>query len=262
VNPVVRLGAVGVLHDERWILRDVDVAIFPGQHWVVLGPNGSGKTTLVEVLSLYRHPSVGTVEVLGQRLGAGLDVRTMRTRIALASAALADQIRGGVTAREVVMTARNAALEAWWHTYTESDRTRASELLERFGCGPFGDRAWVTLSSGERQRVLLARLAMAEPALMIFDEPTAGLDLPGREAFVDNLAVVAAEPAGIPTVMVTHHAEEIHIGATHALLLRDGHVVATGPITEALTAASLSEAMGLAVDLDVRDGRYSARRSR
>jgi iron complex transport system ATP-binding protein len=259
VDPVVRLIDVGVVHDERWILRHLGFELQPGQHWVVLGPNGSGKTTFVQVIGLYRHPSCGTVDVSGQRLGRGMDVRAVRTRIALSSAALAAQIRDGVTARDVVMTARHGALEAWWHSYSHDDRARAEVLLDRFGCGGFGDRAWGTLSSGERQRVLLARLAEADPLLMIFDEPTAGLDLRGREEFMANLSALAGDQFAPPTVMVTHHVEEIHAGATHALLLRDGAMGAMGPIAQVLTGDALSEAMGLEVTLEVRDGRYSAR---
>jgi iron complex transport system ATP-binding protein len=255
---VLELRGVGVRHDQRWVLQNLDLAITPGQSWVVLGANGSGKTTLVQVASLYRHPTVGEVRVLGERLGR-MDVRTMRTRIGLASSSLATQLRQELSALDVVMTAKHAALEPWWHRYSDADRARAREMLSRLGCAEFAERPWGTLSSGERQRVQLARTLMNDPALVLLDEPTAALDLPGREALVASLALLAADPASPPTLLVTHHVEEIPPGFTHVLLLRAGETVVAGPIAQCLTPATLSEAMGIAVDLERWGDRWRAR---
>jgi iron complex transport system ATP-binding protein len=156
------------------------------------------------------------------------------------------------------MAAKNAALETWWHTYDDTDRERAWELLERMGCGHLADRAVVTASDGERQRVQLARTLMVEPDLLLLDEPTAGLDLGGREALVGRLADLAAAPDAPPTVLVTHHTEEIPPGFTHALLLRAGTVLAAGPLDETLTAEALSECFDTAVTLERRAGRFIA----
>ncbi|MGE3329085.1 MAG: ABC transporter ATP-binding protein [Acidimicrobiia bacterium] len=257
-SAVVVLGGVGVCHGERWVLRDLHLTISTGEHWVVLGPNGSGKTTLVQILSLYRHPSVGTVDVLGQRLGRGMDVRTMRTRIGLASPSLAQQLRAELPCRDVVMTARHAALEPWWHRYDDADRAKAVDCLARVGCEAFAERSWSTLSSGERQRVLLARTLMTDPAIVLLDEPTAGLDLPGREQLVSTLAALASDPIGPPTVLVTHHVEEIAPGTTHALLLRNGEVIGAGDIDQVLTESALSETMGCDVELRRHRDRWSA----
>ena len=171
----------------RRILDDVSWEIDPGERWVVLGPNGAGKTTLLRIAALYLHPTSGTVDVLGQRLGR-CDVRTLRERIAFSSPALAARLEPSMTAAEVVMTARYAALAPWWHQYTDEDRARAVSLLERFRCGGLADHRLPTLSAGERQRVLLARTLMTEPGLVLFDEPTAGLDVGGREELVADLA--------------------------------------------------------------------------
>jgi iron complex transport system ATP-binding protein len=225
---------------------------------VVLGPNGSGKTTLLRVASLYLHPSSGSVEVLGHRLGR-VDVRRLRTRIGLTSPALHDMLRPDITALDVVMSAREAALETWWHSYGPDDRVHAVELLERTGTAALAPRAFGTLSSGERQRVLLARSLWGQPGLVLLDEPTAGLDLGAREDLVARLAHLADDPTTPPTVLVTHHVEEVPPGFTHALLLRRGRVLATGDIGEVLTAAALSETFGLALRVDRRAGRYAAR---
>src|SRR3954469_12804241 len=104
--------------DGTLTLAAVSIAVPPGERWLVLGANGSGKTSLLRVAALYEHPTTGTVEVLGQRLGR-TDVRVLRRRVAYASAALADQLRPTLSALDAVRTARHAALEPWWHAYTE-----------------------------------------------------------------------------------------------------------------------------------------------
>jgi len=249
---------VRVVRDGRAILDGIDWTVGPGQRWVVLGPNGSGKTTLVRVASLYLHPSSGRVEVLGGVLGR-VDVRRHRRRIGLVSAALTDMLRPEVPAVEVVMAAREAALETWWHTYGDDDRRRARALLARMGAEVVADRPFGTLSSGERQRVLLARSLWGEPGLVLLDEPAAGLDLGAREDLVARLAALAGDPATPPTVLVTHHVEEIPATFTHALLLRGGRVVGCGPVDRVLTAGALSSTFGLRLALDHRGGRYAAR---
>jgi iron complex transport system ATP-binding protein len=216
---------------------------------VVLGPNGGGKTTLVRVATLGLHPSQGEVTVLGGTLGR-IDVRDHRRRIGVVSAAVADALRPGITAADAVMSARHAALEPWWHDYDARDRDRAVSLLERFGIGHLADRTFGTLSSGERQRTLLARAVMTEPDLLVFDEPAAGLDLGARERLVSDLGLLATDAASPPTILVTHHVEEIPAGFTHLLLLRDGAIHAAGPLGETLTGEHLSGCFGL--DLEVR----------
>jgi iron complex transport system ATP-binding protein len=244
--------------DGTRILDQVSWEIQPGEHWVVLGPNGAGKTTLLRIAALYLHPTSGTVEVLGRRLGR-TDVRTLRERIAFSSPALAARLEPSMTATEVVMTARYAALAPWWHQYTDADRARAQSLLERFRCSAVADHKFPTLSAGERQRVLLARTLMNDPGIVLFDEPTAGLDVGGREELVADLTTWARDPARPPLVLVTHHLEEIPPGFTHALVLAHGRVAASGPIAETVTSEVLSAAFDLPLEVDARDGRFAAR---
>jgi len=257
----LELDQVSVRIDGRTVLADLTWAVEDGQRWVVFGPNGSGKTTLLRVASLYLHPTAGSVRVLGQPVGR-LDVRAMRPRIGLASAALANQVRPQVSARDAVMTARFGALEAWWHTYDDADRHRAEVLLERFGVGDHADQAFGTLSSGERQRVQLARTLMTDPDLVLLDEPTAGLDLGGREDLLVRLSDLARDPATPPLVLVTHHVDEIPEGFTHALVLADGRAVAQGAIAEVVVGPVLARAFGLDLEVEHRDGRWSARARR
>jgi iron complex transport system ATP-binding protein len=246
--------------DGARILDDVSWQVGSDDRWVVLGPNGAGKTTLLRIAALYLHPTSGTVDVLGQRLGH-CDVRTLREQIAFSSPALAARLEPSMTAAEVVMTARYAALAPWWHRYTEADRTRAITLLERLRCADLADHRLPTLSAGERQRVLLARTLMNDPGIVLFDEPTAGLDVGGREELVADLTSWAKDPTRPPLVLVTHHLEEIPPAFTHALVLKGGKVLEQGAIEEVVTSNVLSEAFNLPLAVEAKAGRFSARLS-
>ncbi len=251
----LRLAGVGFVRDKQPILAGINWEVAAGQRWVVLGANGSGKTTLLRVAALYEHPTAGTVDVLGQRLGQ-VDVRRLRHRVGFMSPALAQMLRPHLRAVEVVMTARHGALEPWWHDYTDDDRERAHKLLEQVGAGGLGERTIATLSSGERQRVQIARSLMTDPGLVLLDEPASTLDLGGREMLVGDLTALANDPAAPPLVMVTHRTEEIPAGFTHVLLLRNGQVLAQGPLEDVLTSESLSACFALPLDLEHRNGRW------
>jgi len=256
-GPAIELTDVGLRRDGRWLLHDVTWRVERADRWVVLGPNGSGKSTLLNVASLWLHPTVGTVRVLGEELGR-CDVRRVRAGIGVSSAALADRLRPTLTVADLVVTGLRGDLETWWHDYTDDDRCLARAALERVGARHLEDRTFSTLSSGERKRVQLARTLVAAPALLLLDEPSAGLDLGAREDLVARLATLAADPAVAPTVLVTHHVEEIPAGFTHALLLREGRIVAAGPIEQALREDALGETFGLDVRLAAEDSRWRA----
>jgi iron complex transport system ATP-binding protein len=255
---VLDLRGVSFVRDDRTILATMDWRVDADERWLVLGANGSGKTTLVRIAAMYEHPSSGDVTVLGERLGR-TDVRVLRRRIGYSSAAIAMQIRPELTCVDVVMTAKFAALEPWWHRYDDDDRARAIACLEQMRVAPFADRSLGTLSSGEQQRVLLARALMTDPGLLLLDEPSARLDLGGREQLVAALAELTTDPTAAPLVLVTHHLDEVPEGMTHVLMLRHGQVVARGPIETTLTGAALSDCFEMVLQLERRrDGRWSA----
>ena len=245
-SPTVRVHEVTVRGGERVILGPLDLSVEADQRWLVLGANGSGKTTLLRTLTMHAHTASGSVTVLGETLGR-TDMRVLRRRIGYLSASLAAQLRPSLSAEDVVVTARYAALEPWWHEYTADDRAAAAACLTRFGVGWAAARSLGSLSSGEQQRVLLARVMLNEPGLILLDEPSARLDLGGREELVRALAELTLDPAAPPLILVTHHLDEVPPGMTHALLLRDGLAVASGPIEEVLTSANLSTTF--AIDL-------------
>lgn len=252
------LANVSVYRDGVALLHAIDWRVQADERWVVLGPNGSGKTTLCQVASMDLHPSRGRVQALGETLGR-TDVRALRARIGVTSDAVSTQVKPHLVARDVVMTAKFGALDPCWHRYDDADEVRARAQLDRLGCGTLALRTFGTLSSGERQRVLVARALMPDPELLILDEPTAGLDLAGREALVTALSAVASDPDAPATVLVTHHVDEIPPGFTHVLLLAGGRCVAAGPLLPTLTAETLSHCFGLPLRVEHRDGRWSAR---
>ncbi len=266
-RPVLRLAGIGATIDGVEVLAGVDWTVHRSEQWVVLGPNGGGKSTLVAVAGLHRHPSAGTVEVLDHELGR-IDIRPLRRRIGTSSAVLATQLRSALTARDVVMCGSTGALEPWWHTYSDGDRDRASALLVVAGLDGFDDHTFGSLSSGERQRCLLARALMPAPELLLLDEPTAGLDFAGREALVAALVSVAARSDAPATALVTHHLEDIPPTTTHLLAIGrpagaadrgPGRTLASGPIDEVLTEELLGELFGLPVELGRHGRRWSAR---
>jgi iron complex transport system ATP-binding protein len=256
----LHMAGVGLTRDGRALLDGVNWEVAADERWVVLGPNGSGKSTLLRIAALQLHPSRGEVDVLGERLGR-TDVRALRRRIGYAAAALADQLRPAISARDVVMTARHAALEPWWHTYDDADRAEALDRLDRLGVATLAEREFGTLSSGERQRVLVARTLMGDVGLVLLDEPSAGLDVGGREWLLAGLDRLARDPSTPATVLVTHHVEEIPPAFTHALLVRDGGLLAAGPLEDTLSSSSLSDAFGITLELERRGGRWAARAS-
>jgi iron complex transport system ATP-binding protein len=256
---VLDLAGVEVRVDGNTILTGLDWQVERGQHWVVLGPNGGGKSTLLRIASLGLHPSTGSVRLLGQELGR-VDVRPLRARIGLASSSLAEQMRASLTAEEVVRCGRFGALEPWWHRYEPADTERAETLLAQVGLAGSGNRRMVSLSSGERQRVMLARTLMPYPELVLLDEPTANLDFGGREDLIDALQALASDAAAPPTVLVIHRVEDIPATTTHLLALRQGRVAAQGPLAATLSAQLLSDLFGLPVHLERLGPRWAAYR--
>ncbi|MDX6196975.1 MAG: iron complex transport system ATP-binding protein [Actinomycetota bacterium] len=257
-DAVLSLSGVAVVRDRATLLADVDWTVREGERWVVLGPNGAGKTTLMQIASASLFPTRGRVELLGEVFGA-VDLSELRTRVGISSAALGDRIPGHERAIDVVITASYGVLGRWQERYDAADTARAAELLARVGLRAFTDRRFGTLSEGERKRVLLARALMTDPELLLLDEPAAGLDLGAREALLRLLTRLAGDPGSPPTVLVTHHPEEVPVGTTHALLLARGRTVAAGPVREVLTAPRLSRAFGLPLVVEERDGRFTAR---
>jgi iron complex transport system ATP-binding protein len=256
---VLELAEVSVRRGQAILLDALDWRVRDDERWVVLGANGAGKTTLVQLCSAQIHPSSGVAGILGEVLGT-VDVFELRPRIGYTSAAIAERIPRDELVRDVVVSASYGVVGRWREHYDELDHDRARELLVEVGADKLHDRTFGTLSEGERKRVQIARSLMTDPELLILDEPAAGLDLGGREDLVSTMSVLADDAQSPAIVLVSHHVEEIPPGFTHALMLREGRVVAQGPLVEVMTAANLTRTFGMSLQLTYQDGRYAARR--
>lgn len=260
MTTVVRLRDVRVRRGTTQLLDGVSLEVLEGQRWVVMGPNGAGKTTLLLILGGHLFPTAGSVELLGEEVGA-VSMAELRMRIGWASSALVGDIPAQESVRDAVMTGAYAVTGRWREEYEQADLVRADALLTDWGLAPLSGRTFGTLSEGERKRTLIARSLMADPELLLLDEPGAGLDLGGREDLVDRMHQLALDPTAPTQVVATHHVEEIPGGFTHALLMRSGVVVAAGRIDAVLTDAHLSATFDQSISVRRDRGRWTARRS-
>jgi iron complex transport system ATP-binding protein len=256
---VLEFADVTVRRGEAILLDRINWTVEEDERWVVLGPNGAGKTTLLQVASAQIHPTSGVAGILEEVLGT-VDVFELRPRIGLTSAALADRIPRHERVHDVVVSASYGVVGRWREAYGGLDHDRAAGLLVEVGAKHLVDRTFGTLSEGERKRVQIARALMADPELLLLDEPAAGLDLGGREDLVSTLSMLAFDPDAPATVLVSHHVEEIPPGFSHALLLRRGAVVASGLLDHVLTEQNLSATFGMPLVLTHEDDRWAARR--
>ncbi|MET7941905.1 ATP-binding cassette domain-containing protein [Streptomyces sp. NPDC005302] len=237
------------------ILSEIDWTVRSGEHWALLGANGAGKTTLLRLLGALMHPTTGTVEVLGFRLGR-VDVRELRARIGHVSTA--QRVPPDITAHTVVLTGHTGTVQPLWRKYDDAVRRRADELLAELDIKELAERPYGVCSGGQRARVLIARALMADPSLLLLDEPFNALDLPSREDLVDAMQRLAESRPGLATVTVTHHLEELSPAVSHTLLLREGRVLVRGPVGDTLTDMWLTSCFGRPITVARHDGRWAA----
>ena len=255
---VLRLRGVGVSRDQSMLLRDIDWTVHEDEAWAIIGPNGAGKTTLLQVAAGLIVPTEGTAQVLGEPVGDA-DLTELRSRVGIASAAVAEQVPRGEKVIDLVLTAGYGLLGRGAEEYDSFDVVRAVDLLDAVGCAHLIRRRFGTLSEGERKRVQIARSLMADPEILLLDEPAAGLDLGGREEVLSQIATLARDPRSPVMALVTHHVEEVPEGFTHAMLMRRGTVLAAGPIREVFTERNLSRCFGMPLIVGRAGSRWTAR---
>lgn len=258
MTPAIALSDVTVVRGQREILSHVSWNVDEGQRWVVMGPNGAGKTTLMQICSGYMHPTSGSAIVLGEKLGA-TNVRDLRPRIGISSSATAGLLPPQETVSDAVVTAAYGVSGRWRERYEAIDHERAHTLIESWGLADLKDRRIGTLSEGERKRTHIARSLMADPEILILDEPAAGLDVAGREELVNRLSALAADDRSPVLILVTHHVEEIPPHFTHALLVSNGQVSAQGLVHDMIASEPMSKAFNTPLIVEHFDQRWYAR---
>lgn len=255
---ILQFNEATVKRGLKKILGPLNLSIYESERWVILGPNGAGKTTFFQLAGTVMHPTTGRVSVLGEELGK-VDVFELRPRIGLMTNSTLENIPYEESVMDVVLTSAYAIYGRWEEEYDLWDESRAMGLLTTLGVRDLAQRTFGTLSDGERKRALIARALMPNPELLLLDEPAAGLDLGGREDLLKRMTQLAQDPLSPATIIITHHIEEIPVGTTHALLLAEGEVVASGAISGVITSENLSRAYGIPVSVTSDSGRYFAR---
>lgn len=258
---VLELHGVVVERNSRVILGPIDFAIKPHERWVILGPNGAGKSTMLQLLATRVFPTRGNVHVLDKEMGKS-DLSELRTRIGICGALISEDIPRDELVRDVVLTAAYAIVGRWNEAYDLWDESRAVALLTTFGLRELGERTYGSLSEGERKRVQIARALMADPELLLLDEPASALDLGGREDLLSRFSAFAADPLAPAMIIVTHHIEEIPEGTTHALLLKDATIAVSGPVADVITTEHVSAVFGTQISVTNEAGRFFARSQR
>jgi len=257
VIPVLNLQSVSVVRDGKTILGPLDWQVNENERWVILGPNGAGKSTLFSLCSAQIHPTTGSVEILGSRLGS-VDVFEVRPRIGFMGSTLINLLPEDEKVIDIVLTAAYAMLGRWNESYELWDESRAQGLLTTLGVRELAQRNFNTLSEGEKKRVLISRSLMSDPEILLLDEPASGLDLGGREDLLSRFDLLANDPFAPVTLIITHHIEEIPAGSTHALLLKRGKIVGSGPIGTVITTENLSLAYDMPISVTMANNRFSA----
>jgi len=251
---VVELESITVVRGGKTILDEVSWAIARGEHALLIGANGSGKTTLLKVLTGYEWPTSGRVHVLGQEYGE-CDLRALRRRIGWVSSAMEHRVPPEDEALRVVASGFDASFGLYRPT-TAAERDRCSGLLERLGLGKLERQRFGLMSQGEQKRTLIARALAHDPALLVLDEPCAGLDPVSRVDFLEDVGRLASAPGGPTIVVVTHHVEEIRPWLRTAIALRAGRMIASGSIADLMRSEILSRVFDRTCRLACERGEY------
>ncbi|WFR67612.1 ATP-binding cassette domain-containing protein [Curtobacterium flaccumfaciens] len=256
---LVRATGVRVTRSGRDLLHDLDLTVRRGEHWALLGPNGAGKSTLLAVLGATGHPTAGSVELLGRRLGR-VDVRELREHIGHVDPR--HRMLSPLTVLETVLTGLTGTTDLMMRWEPTAEQLAAAERhIADVGLTARREARWPVLSQGERGRALIARALMAEPRLLLLDEPATGLDVAAREHLLETVDTLRHRHPALGSVMVTHHLEDLPASTSHAMLLRDGVAVAQGTSDEVIASAAVSHAFDFPLAILRAEGRWAARRA-
>lgn len=260
MTEILRLEAVDFVRDGKQILSGINLGVHAGEHWALIGPNGAGKSTILSLCGAEKHPTHGSVHVLGHRLGR-VEIRKLRESIGHVNPR--HPLRSPLTVEQVVLTGATGTIELMNRWEPTSDTlARAEHLIDVLGLADLKTATWPTMSQGERARALIARALLPDPPLLLLDEPSTGLDVAAREQFLETVDHLHHSHPHLATVLVTHHFEELPETTTHAMLIRDGRTLAAGPATEVLTTELVTEAFAHPIRIQLHEGRWHARADR
>ncbi len=255
--PVFKFSDVSVKRDGKNIIEVKNLEIFPGQNLVVIGLNGAGKSTILNVLSTDIYPTKGQVNILGETIGK-VDINDLKNRLVFSSPKLIPRVPSHETVMNIVLSAAYSIYGIYKEIYEDSDKKRAIECLEIMGMRNMVERAFETLSDGEKQRTLIARALMNDPEILLLDEPASSLDIVAREELLARLDDLMSQSSSPAIVMVTHHLEEIPKLISHCAIVKNGQIISFGPIDEVLTDQNLSTGYDMSLKIVNNQGRKFA----
>ncbi|WP_125708885.1 ABC transporter ATP-binding protein [Companilactobacillus zhongbaensis] len=238
MSKILEFNNVSVQRGKRQILNEITWKVETGQNWAILGLNGAGKTTLLKMIHGDLWPSEGTLEVLGGKFGE-TNIPELQTKIGWVSNALQDDLHQADVVDEIVLSGKFASIGIY-QDYSFEDMDEAQQTLINLGGAKLLSKPYAVLSQGERQLILIARALMANPKLLILDEPCNGLDLFAREELLSKINNIAKQPDSPALLLVSHYTEEILPLFKHVLLLRNGQVVDQGQRDRLLSKKVLS----------------------
>jgi len=261
---ILELRNARLVRGETQVLHGVTLTVHRGEHTAIVGPNGAGKSSLIRLLTRDSYPIVDWDEPAVRLFGRDRwDVSALRARLGIVSADVQEQfVRDPWVARQcgldVVLSGLLSSRGVFrHHTVTDTMRGQAHAALEDVGVSHLATRRFDTLSTGEARRVLIARACIAEPELLVLDEPTTGLDVVARHRFMERIRRVARE--GATLVVVTQHIDEIVPEIERVVLLSAGRVAADGRKADVLTPEPLGAVFGAPVMVTVSGDYYYVR---
>ena len=272
---LLELNDASVILGGTRVLDRLTLSIPVGEHTAILGPNGAGKSTFIKLLTLQHYPAVelerdpsagsgsaraSPIRVFGQDRW---DVFALRSKFGIVSADLHDRFVHGNS--NGVLTGLDAVVSGFFATHglfghqrvTDAMRRQAMEALERVDAGRLAGATLDTMSTGEARRVLIARALVHNPAALVLDEPTRGLDLVSRHYFMERVRAVAQQ--GTTILLVTHHVDEIIPEIGRVILLKRGRVACDGPAADVLTGPHLSDAFDAPLTVERAGGYFHVR---
>ncbi len=245
-----------VRRDGKLILKDASLRVKEGEHVSIIGANGAGKSTLLDVIARQVYP-LARDDYKNVIFGSEKWIRSdLEKLIGIVSERNANFLNTSYSAREIVCSGLYASLGFdFHHRIKDEDWLKADEELKKVGLYEKKDRTMNSLSSGEKRRVLLARVNIYSPRLLLLDEASSALDFPSRAALRRLISSYAMHST---VIMVTHELSEISPEINRVILMKDGMIVKDGKKNEILTEDNLSEIFSEKVYISYRDGIYSA----
>ncbi|QLK86549.1 ABC transporter ATP-binding protein [Staphylococcus sp. 17KM0847] len=250
------LDHVDKIKKGRMLLRDITWQVNEGERWLIYGLNGAGKSTLLNIINAYDFVTQGDVSLFGTSPGhQGYSAHNVRKQIGYISGSLRDRFAEGEIVQDVVLSGIYKSI-GLYEKPTDHDMKCVEQVLEDLNMTHFKAHYFGQLSTGEQQRVLLARALVDHPKLLILDEPCNGLDYVGREQLLEMLSNIKQSYPQTAIIYVTHFMEEVTSEFTHALLLKAGRIQTLGQVEDVLTAPQLSQLLDMKVDLYRHKQRY------